>query len=243
LTATESGIDEKENVMKNVMIGASMLGLVSLFGCASTATPPPATTPDGLELVRSDKHSAVYMKPDAQLDSYAKFGVVPCQVAFRKNWQRDYNSAHRSSSQQVKQRDIDRIKTELGAECTTFFTNALSEAPAYDLVTEWQEGEAVLLVFPNIVNLDITSPDLQSPNMSRAYSASAGSMTMYLELIDAETSDVLVRAYDSKADPDTTVTYANKITNRQAADRMLKDWSSRLRGAMDAVLGASADGL
>ena len=55
--------------------------------------------------MRSDKHSAVYMKPDAQLESYAKFGVVPCQVAFRKNWQRDYNSAHRSSSQQVKQRD------------------------------------------------------------------------------------------------------------------------------------------
>ena len=97
----------------------------------------------------------------------------------------------------------------------------------------------MLLVFPNIVNLDITSPDLQSPNMSRAYSASAGSMTMYLELIDAETSDVLVRAYDSKADPDTTVTYANKITNRQAADRMLKDWSSRLRDAMDAVMGGA----
>ena len=223
--------------MKKMIIGASMLGLISLVGCASTASPPPATTPDGLELIRSDKHSAVYMKPDAQLESYAKFGIVPCQVAFRKNWQRDYNSAHRSSSQQVKQRDIDRIKTELGEECTAFFTNALGEAPAYDLVTEWQEGEAVLLVFPNIVNLDITSPDLQSPNMSRTYSASAGSMTMYLELIDAETSDVLVRAYDSKADPDTMVNYANKITNRQAADRMLKDWSSRLRSAMDAVLG------
>jgi hypothetical protein len=239
--AAQSGIDEKENAMKYVMIGACVAGLISLAGCATSA-PPPATTPDGLELVRSDKHSAVYMKPDAELDSYGKFGVVPCQVAFRKNWQRDYNSAHRSSTQQVKQRDIDRIKSELGEECTTFFTSALTEAPAYDLVTEWQQGEPVLLVFPNIVNLDITSPDLQSPNMSRTYSASAGSMTMYLELIDAETSDVLVRAYDSKADPDTMVNYANKITNRQAADRMLKDWSSRLRAAMDDVIGASSDG-
>ena len=57
-------------------------------------------------------------------------------------------------------------------------------------MTEWQQGEDVLLVFPNIVNLDITSPDLNSPNMSRSYSASAGSMTLYLELIDAETSEV-----------------------------------------------------
>ena len=81
-----------------------------MLGYASTATPPPATTPDGLELVSSYKHSAVYVKPDAQLTIYESFGVVPCKVAFRKKWQRDYNSAHRSTSQQVKQRDIDRAR-------------------------------------------------------------------------------------------------------------------------------------
>jgi hypothetical protein len=110
-------------------------------------------------------------------------------------------------------------------------------------VSEWQQGEEVLLVFPNIVNLDITSPDLNSPSMTRSYSASAGSMTLYLELIDAETSEVLVRAYDSKADPETFVNYANRITNRQAADRMLKDWATRLRAAMDQTLRDAADGM
>ena len=50
----------------------------------------------------------------------------------------------------------------------------------------------------------------------------------------------LVRAYDSKADPDSFVNYANKITNRQAADRMLKNWATRLREAMDAVMRPSA---
>ena len=97
-------------------------------------------------------------------------------------------------------------------------------------------------MFPNIVNLDVTSPDLNSPSMSRSYSASAGAMTLYLELIDAETSEVLMRAYDSKADPDSSVNYANRITNRQAADRMLKDWATRLRAAMDQTLRASAEG-
>jgi hypothetical protein len=182
----------------------------------------------------------VYIKPEAQLDLYNEFAIVPCEVAFRKNWQRDYNSAHRSSGQQIKERDIDRIKRELGEECTTFFTDALSEAPPYNLVTEWQQGQDVLLVRPNIVNLNITSPDVSSPSMTRSYSASAGSMTLYLELIDAETSEVLVRAYDSKADPDSFVNYANKITNRQAADRMLKNWATRLREAMDAVMRSPA---
>lgn len=226
--------------MKNLIVSLSMLTMLLTLGCASTSETVPTTTPDGLDLVRSDKHSAVYIKPEAQLDIYNEFAIVPCEVAFRKNWQRDYNSSHRSSGQQIKERDIDRIKRELGEECTAFFTDALSEEPSYNLVTEWQQGQDVLLVRPNIVNLNITSPDVSSPSMTRSYSASAGSMTLYLELIDAETSEVLVRAYDSKADPDSFVNYANKITNRQAADRMLKNWATRLREAMDAVMRPSA---
>ncbi|MDA9797155.1 DUF3313 domain-containing protein [Luminiphilus sp.] len=226
--------------MKNLIVSLSMLTILLTLGCASTSETLPTTTPDGLDLVRSDKHSAVYIKPEAQLDIYNEFAIVPCEVAFRKNWQRDYNSSHRSSGQQIKERDIDRIKRELGEECTAFFTDALSEEPSYNLVTEWQQGQDVLLVRPNIVNLNITSPDVSSPSMTRSYSASAGSMTLYLELIDAETSEVLVRAYDSKADPDSFVNYANKITNRQAADRMLKNWATRLREAMDAVMRPSA---
>ena len=226
--------------MKNLIVTLSLLVTLLTLGCASTSETVPTTTPDGLDLVRSDKHSAVYVKPEAQLDIYNEFAIVPCEVAFRKNWQRDYNSSHRSSGQQIKERDIDRIKRELGEECTTFFTDALSEEPSYNLVTEWQQGQDVLLVRPNIVNLNITSPDVSSPSMTRSYSASAGSMTLYLELIDAETSEVLVRAYDSKADPDSFVNYANKITNRQAADRMLKNWATRLREAMDSVMRSSA---
>ena len=226
--------------MKNLIVTLSLLATLLTLGCASTSETVPTTTPDGLDLVRSDKHSAVYVKPEAQLDIYNEFAIVPCEVAFRKNWQRDYNSSHRSSGQQIKDRDIDRIKRELGEECTAFFTDALSEEPSYKLVTEWQQGQDVLLVRPNIVNLNITSPDVSSPSMTRSYSASAGSMTLYLELIDAETSEVLVRAYDSKADPDSFVNYANKITNRQAAERMLKNWATRLREAMDAVMRPSA---
>ena len=226
--------------MKNLIVSLSMLTMLLTLGCASTSETLPTTTPDGLDLVRSDKHSAVYIKPEAQLDIYNEFAIVPCEVAFRKNWQRDYNSSHRSSGQQIKERDIDRIKRELGEECTAFFTDALIEEPPHNLVTEWQQGQDVLLVRPNIVNLNITSPDVSSPSMTRSYSASAGSMTLYLELIDAETSEVLVRAYDSKADPDSFVNYANKITNRQAADRMLKNWATRLREAMDAVMRPSA---
>ena len=85
--------------MKNLIVTLSLLTTLLSVGCASTSETVPTTTPDGLELVRSEKHSAVYIKPEAQLDLYNEFAIVPCEVAFRKNWQRDYNSAHRSSGQ------------------------------------------------------------------------------------------------------------------------------------------------
>jgi len=52
---------------------------------------------------------------------------------------------------------------------------------------------------------------------------------------------VLVRAYDSKANPETFVNYANRITNRQAADRILSSLATRLRAAMDRTLRAPAE--
>ena len=82
----------------NKLTAIASIGTLALLGaCASNTPAPPTTTPDGLELVSSDKHSAVYIKPEAELEIYEKFGIVPCKVAFRKNWQRDYNSAHRST--------------------------------------------------------------------------------------------------------------------------------------------------
>ena len=196
----------------------------------------PEITEEGLHKLKDTNLGLVYAQPDADLNVYDRVKLLEPSVAFKKNWQRDQN---RSYSFKVKASDMERMKKGVAELFMEVFTEELSEG-GYELTEE--VGEDVLLVRPAIVNLDITSPDLQSPNMSRTYSASAGSMTMYLELIDAETSDVLVRAYDSKADPDTMVNYANKITNRQAADRMLKDWSSRLRAAMDDVIGASSDG-
>ena len=61
--------------MNRTIVITTLLTLLVTAGCASTSEPPPSTTPDGLELVRSDKHSAVYMKPDAQFEIYQKFGI------------------------------------------------------------------------------------------------------------------------------------------------------------------------
>ncbi len=70
--------------MKKVIFTLSIIGTLLTVGCASTSE----TVPMGLNSCEagSGKHSAAYMKPEANLDIYAEFAIVPCQVAFRKNW-------------------------------------------------------------------------------------------------------------------------------------------------------------
>ena len=77
----KSRIDEKDNSMNKLIGLASCTALAMMLGCTSTASPPPATTPDGLELVSSDKHSAVYIKP--MRSSRSTKPLALCRVKWR----------------------------------------------------------------------------------------------------------------------------------------------------------------
>ena len=208
------------------------MGVAFLTACASTA--PPAITPDGLELVPDSKFAEVYKKPGAELDGYTKFGLASCQVAFKKNWKRDQNNSRVDLSSRVTQEDMDKIKTNLGSACDDKFREALLEDPAYDVVDTFNEGEAVLILRPSIVNLDVNAPDVRSAGMSRTYTTSSGEMTLYLELLDATTGDIVARVIDRKRDMDSGhMQWSNSVTNKAEADRILRRWAGELREGLD----------
>lgn len=222
------------------------LGLAMLLsGCATMQETAPAVTHDGLQLVHDTKFATVYRKPDVDLGIYEKFGVTDCQVAFRKNWLRDQNYDRMSLSNRVTQQDVDRIKSKLADECKAKFKDALAQAPAYNLVEEFHIGEEVLVLRPNIINLDVNAPDVNTASMQRTYTTSAGEMTLYLELLDATTQEVLVRVIDRREDmDDTLMTWSNSVTNKAEADRILKRWATQLREGLDKArsLPGGADG-
>lgn len=221
----------------NARLLSSALALSMLVGFAHAAKAPPAETPDGLELVPKTKLNAVYRRPGATLEGYTEIGLVPCQVAFKQNWMKEHNRDAIDLSSRVTQKDVDRIRDKLGAECDKYFRAALLEDPPYTLVEQFNRGEPVLIVRPNIVNLDVTSPDLNQAGRSRSYNTSAGEMTLVLELLDGTTGEVLARAYDRRSDADYgRMTWSNGVTNKAAADRMLKDWAGRLRTALDQAI-------
>lgn len=176
------------------------------------------------------------MRPGAVLSDYEAYGLAECEVAFKKNWLRNQNNSRVDLSNRVTQKDVDRIKDTLSAECSTQFRAALEQAPPYKLVDSFNNGERVLVLRPAIINLDISAPDVKAAGMQRTYTTEAGEMTLLLELVDGTTGEILVRVVDRQRDRDTgRMQWTNSVSNRAEAQRVLRRWSEQLRKGLDRV--------
>jgi hypothetical protein len=189
----------------------------------------PEVSVEGLHLVNGTKMAVVYAKPGADLSQYNRIYLVEPQVAFRKDWLKTQNSI---PNQTVTTEDMQRIKTDLAALFVEVFRQELQNNGGYVLV----DGAAddVLIVRPAIIDLDVFSPDTPGTAGARSAIASVGTMTLYMELMDSVTGDLLVKAYDNKYDRTRThIQMQNRKRNEAAARDMLGAWAELLRLALD----------
>ena len=211
----------------NQFLKSVALLVMAAFALAVQAEDLPKTTHDGLELVPDTKVRAVYMKPGADLSEYDKVAILDVYVAFKKNWQRDQNREALGTHGRVSDKDVQQIRDALAEEFRKIFVDELSTKGGHEVVSEG--GEGVLILRPAIINLDITAPDLMEAGRSRSFVASAGQMTLYMELYDGATGDIIARIIDPEAlDPTGTFQYSNRVTNKADADRILRRWASLL---------------
>ena len=207
--------------------------LLSLTACV---TPPPETSFDGLKLNTDTGFATVYVKPNADISSYTSINLADCQVAFKDNWLRDQNRSRMRSDTRIKQRDVDKIRASLTSSCNASFKSALEQTPAYTLVDTADSDERVLVLKPSIIDLYINAPDIQSVGMNRSYSTSFGEMTLFMELFDGATGEILARIVDEKEGmSDTRLQRANSVTNKSDAERILRQWTHQLRNSLDAI--------
>ena len=200
---------------------------------------PPEVTEDGLHRVPDSRMALVYAEPGADLAVYQSVQLLDAYVAFKKNWERD----QRSSSAQplrVTSGDIERIKNNLAKEFKQVFTTVLEEG-GYEVVD--QAGPDVLLVRPAIINLDVNAPDTMSAGRSRVYTDSAGEMTLFVELYDSVTGDLIAKALDRKMDRRNAgfYTWSNSATNKAAATRILRGWADILLTALNEAREEAGD--
>jgi len=206
-----------------------------LLSCAGSAIAKkqdfPDVTEDGLHRVPDSKMALVYAEPGAELTQYKRVQLMDAYVAFKKNWQRDQR---RGSIDPIRitDKDMEKIKNSLAEEFHTIFRETLEEG-GYEVVDE--AADDVLLIRPAIINLDVNAPDTPRAGTSMTFTSSAGEMTLYIELYDSVTGDMIAKAMDRRMDSTSSgfYTWTNSVSNKVAAKKILKGWASILLSALN----------
>ena len=196
---------------------------------------PPQVSEDGLQLTKSTKTRLVYVKPGATFSQYDRVAILDCYVEFEKDWQKDYNSSRVGLEGRVSDKDVERIKTDLAAEFKKVFVDELQNKGGYQVVDV--AAPDVLLLRPALLNVEVNAPDIMTAGIERTVVRSAGQMTLYLELWDPSTKTILARIEDAREDDEAFAQMANRVTNKAAADRILREWAEELRKRLDTVRG------
>lgn len=216
--------------------GLVMVGLASVAAPAAEARAKPPTEWDGLQRQPSKRLDLVYLAPGADFRSYRRVMLDPTELAFRKDWMRDYNSGKRGLDGRVSDSDVQKVIAEGGKVATEILTKAFTEG-GYPVVTE--PGPDVLRVRTGVVNLSVTAPDIRSAGRSRTYANEAGAATLIVEVRDSMTGALMGRAVDHRLAGDNGIPLRNSVTNRGDFRSLMTLWAKNSVKGMEMLKGAS----
>ena len=202
-------------------VAAVLAFFLSAAVIAEPAAPPVGA--DDLKLVKHTKLRAVYMKPGTNLAEYDKVALLGCYVAFKKDWQRNYNDQTMNLMNRITDQDMKNIREALGKEFDKVFIEVLKKG-GQEIVD--RGGDGVLVIQPAILNLEVTAPDSLTAGMQANFSASAGQMTLFMQLYDGKTGDMIARVIDPEAAGDDYFEVRNSVTNMADADRIIRRWAT-----------------
>lgn len=191
---------------------------------------PPEVSLDGLAEIEKNRRGAIYADPDVDWTVYENIRLDTATVAFRKNWLRDQN---RYQPRRIREEDMERIRETVAKTFGEVFTKELSEEGGYELTGE--NGENVLRITPQIVDLDVYAPDPRSaPGRQQVYAETAGRMTLKLHFYDSVTGDLIATASENRESPRRGyMQWSTSVTNTAEARRMFQSWAKSLRERLD----------
>ncbi|MEH6590651.1 MAG: DUF3313 family protein [Halioglobus sp.] len=213
---------------KILAVLALALAFTGISSLSVVSKDAPEISHDGLHLDPDSDVALLYVKPDADFSVYEEFIMLDAYVAFKKNWQRDTKVAGR----RVSNKDMEKIKAEAAELLHESFKKELDEVGGYKFVETPDDKVAILR--PALIDLEITAPDIPVAGRVTNYVASAGAATIYLEIFDSVSGEILARMVDRRAMRDYgTARWANSVSNRADAARMFRRWATLLRQGMD----------
>jgi len=208
-----------------------------LFCLFTLLAVPAAHAEDTLDLfenlvpVEDAQMGAAYIDPNADFSVFKRVMILDTFVAFRSGWERDQRRGTRGV--RITANDMDRIKSDVADLFQQVFAETLEADDGFEVVD--QADHDVLLLRPAIIDLDISAPDTMSAGRTRTFTASTGAATLYIELYDSVSGQIIGRAADRQATRNAggRVTWSNRVTNTADARRMFGGWANTLRDFLD----------
>jgi hypothetical protein len=194
---------------------------------------------DGLNRVKSKQLDLVYLAPNADFRPYHKVMLDPTEVAFEKNWKRDYNNTQKGLSGRVSDSDMQKAVTEGGKVATEIFAKAFNDG-GYPVVTA--PGPDVLRIRTGVVNLRVNAPDIPQPGRTYSFAPEAGEATLIIEVRDSVSNALLGRAVDRRLAGDTPASYRNRVTNRGDFRLLGKTWANHCVKGLNALKASAPAG-
>lgn len=186
---------------------------------------------ENLVPIEDPQAAFAYVDPNADFSVFKRVMILETPVAFRSNWQRDQNRESRRN--RVSSRDMDRIKSDVSTLFNDVLAQRLAANDGYEIVTE--PGEDVLLVRAAIIDLDVTAPSTSSPGRSASFISTSGAATLYIEMFDSLSGQILGRAADRRVVRGSMggLSWGNRASNSADARRIFVGWADRLRAFLD----------
>lgn len=186
---------------------------------------------ENLEQVEDSKVAAAFIDPNADFSVFNQVMVLDTFVAFRSGWERDQRRGTRSN--RVSARDMETIKTRVSELFNSVLIEILEEDDGYEIVDEPDYN--VLLIRAAIIDLDVTVPDTMSAGNTRTFTADSGAATLYIELYDSVSGQIIGRAIDRQAarSPGDIMRWTNRASNTADARRVFRSWANSLRSFLD----------
>jgi hypothetical protein len=206
---------------------------------ASAATAKAPATWDGLVQVKAKKLGLAYLLPHADFRAYSKVMFDPPQVAFAKNWQRDFNRSAMTLSGRISDKDVRDAVTQAEASLTKIFPERFTHE-GYQVVTE--TGPDVLRLGVAIVNLEVNAPERDIPGRSSSFAVDAGEATFAIEARDSLTGQLLGRAVDRREAGEGPAFRRNYSSNLADFEALFDTWARiAARGLTDLKTASPVD--
>jgi len=218
----------KLNQKLSLYLAVVMAGLITLPAAQAEDS---SAQFENLVPVEDAQLAVAYIDPNADFSVFKRAMLLDTFVAFRSGWARDQRRGTRRT--RISSNDMERIKARVSELFNSVFIEVLEADDGFEIVAE--PDYDVLLIRAAIIDLDVTAPDTSSAGRSRTYTADSGAATLYIELFDSVSGQIIGRAFDRQSARNNTsmMRWTNRASNTADARRVFRSWANTLRGFLD----------